>query len=414
MFKRLMILVAALALMVGVGAVTAAQAANDIHGDMTYRWNGFDNNDQNSDIDDAQAYAQMLTEITFGGSVNSSGSYLITLENYRVFGDETSDRNQIYQATFTVDDFLFNDFDLTFGRMPVAYGRERIIGMNSWDLDPAARAVFEGCHIRYGFDGGWLDHFNFKVAETYDSKYTEAKSGIGDTNLTGFYMHYDANENFWFEPYAILMTQENYASPTDLDNDKQFTYGALVDYAREGLHFYGEATVQTGTSYGVGTETDTSALAWYAGLFYDFDSSVEPFIGFEYNFASGEDGATDEMDAFGSIAGSSRDYLGIMDIVGWTDVTAMRFAGGFTPTTGLDVTLDYYIFAADQVADGIDDAIGTELDLQLGYALNEDVNLHGGMGLFMYDEPAATTKSGAYAAPGDGMMFTWIGASIGF
>ena len=445
MLKQLMILVTALALMLGAGAVTSAQAGAgaDIHGDMTYFWNGFNNFDQNTDVDDGEGYAEMLTAIHFGGKVNSSGSYMMTLENYRVFGDETINRNEVYQATFTVDDFLFNDFDLTFGRMPVAYGRERVVGTNSWELDPEVRMTFEGYHGRYNFEGGWLDHFNFKMNETRGSKYDTdlSPAGIGDTDLMGFYMHYDATEDFWFEPYAILLTTENYQAPTDMNNDKMFTYGALVDYASDGIHFYAEATVQTGTEYHVVeevkaiSEIDTSALAWYAGLFYDFDSSAEPFIGFEYNFASGEDGATDEKDAYNSLAGSSRDYLGIMNIVAWDNVneegaglegvTAMRFAGGATLATDFDVTVDYLVFAKDQVADGADDAIGTEIDIQFDYALNDDVSLEAGVGLFMFDKATAVediegdvlkSEVGGlrYEEPGDSMMFAWFGATLAF
>ncbi len=48
MLKRMMILIVALAVMVGLGVATSAQA-DDVSGEMLFRWEGFDNFDQNSD-----------------------------------------------------------------------------------------------------------------------------------------------------------------------------------------------------------------------------------------------------------------------------------------------------------------------------------------------------------------------------
>ncbi|MBK9302956.1 MAG: alginate export family protein [bacterium] len=400
MLKRLLILVAALAVLIGVGLAASAQAS-DFTGSMWYRWEGWDNVDQDGDADDAEASARLRSRIAFAGDVNENADYNLTVENFRVFGDPASDVNSIYQATFTMRDFLIADLDVTLGRMPVAYGRERVIGVEDWDL--ATNILFDGAHGRYNFESGWLDYFNFKLQETYGSKYA---SGSGDDNITGLYMHYDASEKFWFEPYAMMMTHENWADP-DLDNDRLMVFGGLVDYVRNGLHFYGEAVVQTGTTY-LPAERDLSALGWYTGLFYDFDSTIEPFIGFEYNFASGDDAATPENEAFFSPYGSQSEYLGIMNVQGWHNVTAMRFAGGFTPIENLDVAADFFLFTEAEDT-GADDAIGSELDIKLNYMLNADVDLEGGLGMFTYEDAADL-----YAAPGDAMYFVWAGSRLFF
>lgn len=400
MLKRLLILVAALAVLIGVGLAASAQAS-DFTGSMWYRWEGWDNADQDGDADDAEASARLRSRITFAGDVNENADYNLTVENFRVFGDPASDVNSIYQATFTMRDFLVADLDVTLGRMPVAYGRERVIGVEDWDL--ATNILFDGAHGRYNFESGWLDYFNFKLLETYGSKYA---SGSGDDNITGLYMHYDASEKFWFEPYAMMMTHENWADP-DIDNDRTMMFGGLVDYMRNGLHFYGEAVVQTGTTY-LPAERDISSLGWYTGLFYDFDSTIEPYIGFEYNFASGDDATTPENEAFNSPYGSHSEFLGIMNEQGWHNVTAMRFAGGFTPIENLDVAADFFLFTEAEDT-GADDAIGSELDIKLNYMLNADVDLEGGLGMFTYEDAADL-----YAAPGDAMYFVWAGARLFF
>ena len=315
-------------------------------------------------------------------------------------------------------DFLFEDFDASIGRFPVAYGRERVIGMEDWDLE--TNIVFEGVHGRYGFESGWLDYFNFKAMETFGGKYT---TGIGDTDVMGLYLHYDASPSFFFEPYVIVATTENWADP-DFDNDRAFSFGGLFDYVHEGIHFYGEVVAQSGTCYYDDTvkdiaEEDHAGLGYYVGLFYDFDSEVQPYIGFEYNYASGDDDTTlDKDEAFDPLFGSTSDYLGIMNIVGWTDVTALRFAGGFTPTDGLDVSAEYFLFTRSE-DNGGEDAIGSEIDVKLDYMLNDDVDLEGGFGMFSFDDALAPSTKNivrptTWMDPGDSIYFVWAGASLEF
>ncbi len=368
----------------------------------------------------------LRTRVGIGGELDDNASYMLMLENYRVLGDPDNDVNEIYQATFTVNNFLFNDFDVTFGRMPVAYGRERIIGKEDWAMDPAERMLFEGYHGRYSFENGWFDYFNFKTCESYGEKYDF--TGAWPRRLGHLRLLHALRRQ------RVLLVR---ALRHPLDHRE---LGRSGHRQRQGLHLrrpgglragrpalYGEVTAQTGTTYAyelattkdyAAGEMDISTLGWYAGVFYDFDATAEPYIGFEYNYASGEDGTTDEMDAFGSLAGSSRDYLGIMNIVPWTDVVAMRFAGGFSPVDGLDLSADFFMFERDQeVAE--ETKIGTELDIALDYMLNEDVDLHGGVGMFTYDEasaiaPSKSTSYGSYMEPGDSMIFAWFGASVGF
>jgi len=409
MLRRIAYLIFALALLIGMG-MPANTLASDTTGNMAYRWQGMKNMDQNSDIDDAQGAGHMRSRVTFSGDVNQDASYNLTVENYQIFGDADPDVNSIYQATFTMHDFLFEDFDVTLGRMPMAYGRERLIGVEDWDL--STNILFEGVHGRYGFDDGWLDYFNFKLVETFGGKYT-APVGMGDTDIMGLYLHYDASPDFFFEPYVMFLNTENW-STGEIDDDGTFVFGGLFDYIHEGIHFYGEVVAQAGTShYDHDTmterELDMSGLGYYAGLFYDFESEVEPFIGFEYNYASGDDISTaDKDEGFDAPFGSASEFLGIMNVVDWCDLTALRFAGGFTPTEGLDVTVDFFLFTLGE-DNGGEDAVGNEIDVKLDYDLNADVDLEAGFGMFTYDE-----QSTMYVDPGDSEYFAWAGARLDF
>lgn len=406
MLRRIAFLMFSLALLIGMG-VTANALAGDATGEMVYRWQGWNNLNQDSGADDGQGAGHMRSRAAFAGAVGENALYNLTVENYHVFGDPAPDANSIYTAVFTMKDFLFEDFDASIGRFPVAYGRERVIGMEDWDLE--TNIVFEGVHGRYGFESGWLDYFNFKLIETFGGKYT---SGIGDTDIMGLYMHYDASPTFFFEPYLMIVTTENWADP-DIDNDRNNIFGGLFDYVHEGIHFYGEVVTQSGTCYKSEDkdviEEKKSGLGYYAGLFYDFDSEVQPYIGFEYNYASGDDPATDKDESFGELFGSNSDFLGIMkDYVDWSDLTALRFAGGFTPFAGLDVSVDFFLFTLAEAIDG-KDAIGNEFDIMFDYMLNDDVDIEAGLGMFTYD-----IDNSFFIDPGHSIYFAWAGAKLVF
>ena len=381
MFKRLMLLVGALAVLVGMGMMTTTAMADDITGDISYRWMGWDNEDYDSDLDDDYSFSAMRSRFGFAGVVGENASYDFILQNYTELGKDDDGINSLYKATFTLNNFFIDGFDMTFGRTPLSYGNERVFGVEDWHLD--VDPTYDGCFGHYAFDGGWVDVVKVKNAEGLDM--------TTDVTTHGFYMHYDAMENFFFEPYYLWTTFED-ADP-DVDSDTSAVYGALFDYTMDALNFYGESIFQSST---IG-DADLSAMAYYFGVVYDFDMSVDPYIGFEYNVASGIDDVTADM-AF-SPMGSTSEYLGIMGMVAWSDLTAMNFNGGFTPMPGLVMEFDYWTYEGNESGD----AKGTELNVKADYELNEDINLELGLGIFTPDGDNV-----------DGAMFAWFGTGFGF
>ncbi|MBT4291728.1 hypothetical protein HOD41_03480, partial [bacterium] len=129
MFKRLMLLVGALAVLVGMGMMTTTAMADDITGDISYRWMGWDNEDYDSDLDDDYSFSAMRSRFGFVGAVGENAAYDFTLQNYTELGDGTNGVNSLYKATFTLNNFFIDGFDMTFCRSPLSYGNERVFGV---------------------------------------------------------------------------------------------------------------------------------------------------------------------------------------------------------------------------------------------------------------------------------------------
>lgn len=466
MVKRLMFLILCLAMLVGMGlATTAAIAGDGMYGEMRYRWEGFKNfDDWSSDNDDNFGFAHMRSRLGYSTEIGERGLFNMSVQNTRIMG---FDGYQYYmyksgewmfngntvvlnEGYLGISDFLFDGFDVYGGRFALAYGRERVLGAEEWAFDKQHR--FDGFKGHYMFEKGWFDLLCLKLNETFMDKYDQDP---GDMDLRGVYAHFDAAEGMYIEPYILLMSQDNYQDYNndeelvDLANDNYFTFGALFDYMSDsGLHFYAEGLVMSGTEHdarGADYEWKNSMLGFYSGLFYEFESTLKPFIGVEFNYASGTKIADDDANkykTFFSPFGSSSSYMGIMDMVDWSNTATLRFSGGLTPVEGTDVKLDFYLFklATDEDTaygynfenfgyydpyymyypnhlwgvDANDDgrydskSVGTEIDFFVNHKIEDGISLEGGAAMFSFGDYFGADNE--Y----DSLLYGWLGAKVEF
>lgn len=471
MMKRVMFLILSLAVLIGMGLATSAAVAKDgVFGDMRWRWESFKNfEDLDSDNDDTWTAHYLRARLGYQGRLGETGFYKMSVENMRVlggdypspfysegtifdkditegfwpyqvarpFGTNNSDVF-VHEAYFGAEDFLFDDFSLKFGRFALNYGRERIIGSNDWSNHAANR--FDGAIGQFGFETGWIDLLWLKLAEGGPEGAGIDFYETSDVNLRGLYGHFDLAEGFFLEPHLLWFNANNTEDdptsdePNDqVDDTNLYGFGALVDYMSDmGLHLYGEAQFQTGsTSEADGTEifeTNLSGMGFYAGAFYTFASDVEPFLGLEYNYASGqsEDADEDEAEVFLNPFGSNTEYLGRMNIIGWgpnltegessgLGVSALRFAGGLSPAQNLDISANFFLFSTaedytffDGETEDEGSSIGSEIDLQLDYYHNDFLSFEAGLGLFSFNEDYIGDDEA------DAIWYNWIGSRIAF
>lgn len=467
MVKRLMFLILSLAVLLGMGlATSAAFAGGTLSGDIDWRWEGWKNaDDWSSDSDDNIGYMVMRSRLGYSGEIGERGLFEMSIQNVRVQGGDmwwdyyygpypskaawgpgwNNHEIVLHEANMGVTDFLFDGFDAYAGRFSLDYGRGRVIGNNDWAFHDEHR--FDGFLGHYEMDKGWFDLLCMKVFEGFWNKYNEDPEDYpGDWDTRGVYAHFDAAEGFYVEPYIFYTTMDNWGDEEDdgmIDNSSLFTFGALAKYVSDnGLSFYAEGLINTGTMvYGPESddEYDLSQLGFYAGGAYEFASEVKPFIGAEFNYASGtkDDDEEDKTfrSPFGSYAGRNG-YMGIMDMVDWANTASFRFFGGLTPVEGTDIKLDFYMFklATDEDfayggyslfytpdytsddrwtptpdADGnVDKNVGTEIDFFVDHQIDENVTISGGLGIFSF---------GDYFGPDndyDSVMFGYLNGRISF
>ncbi len=470
MMKRVMFLILSLAVLIGMGLATSAATAGDgVYGDMRWRWEGFKNfEDLNSDQDDSWAAHYLRSRLGYKGMLGEDAFYKMSIENMRVMGGDypspfagdlygfgpvkaldgylmpwpysvarplgtTNAGMFVHEAYFGVKDFLFDDFSLKFGRFALNYGRERIIGSNDWSNHTRNR--FDGAIGQYSFETGWIDFLWLKLAESGPEFWNlDFMGDYGDVTMRGAYAHVDATETFFLEPHLLWLNANNKQADPDavdeeLDDANIYGFGALLDFMSDfGLHAYGEAEFQSGSYMQGTTKVDISATGFYAGAFYTFESDVDPYLGVEFNFASGQEADNPDLKVFLNPFGSHSEYMGRMNIVDWglplnsidgieyLGTSTFRFAGGISPTEDFDLSADFFLIRTDEDytftnENGVDDTsnkIGTELDVQADYYYNEYLSFEGGLGIFSLDNDYFDGQDT------DSIVYTWLGSRISF
>jgi hypothetical protein len=452
MLKRLLILILCLAILIGMGLLTTAARADDgkLFGQVRWRWEGWQNQDFDSDVKDSWGTNYLRSRFGYKTTVGERGFFKVSVENVREMGQggldppsspyakglfDNGDNSAIYLHTAFLGykDFLLKNFNAAVGRFSLAYGRERVIGREDWLMRKENR--FDGFKGRYKMETSWLDLLGLWLSETGPTKYGD---GIGDINLRGAYFHYEPNDLFHFEPY-IFWTTEAHVKPENVhrewDNDSVWTFGALIDYwGDSGIHLYLEGLFNSGSLYDAPTATTDqvkvklSTSGFYGGLFYTFASRVEPFLGFEYNYASGKDphDTDSKIKTFTSPFGSTADYLGRMNVEAWSNTSSFRFAGGLTAGNDLDMRVDFFIFRAVEeiTTSRVDEtmltsptkSLGSEIDIILNYYIEENITFEGGLGIFnggvayKFDDPG---NPGDSKDP-DAKLLGWLGAQVTF
>ncbi len=470
MFKRVMFLILSLALLVGMGlATTAAFAANGVYGQERWRWEGWNNHPSGwlfgefgdppaKNVDDSFGYSFLRSRLGYSTDIGEHGMFNVCFENTRIFGLQDAfstpsywdnERIVLHEGYLGFSDFIWKGLDVYAGRFSLSYGRERVIGPEDWSFYHKNR--FDGFKSHYMFEKGWFDLLDLKISETLIDKYD---GEAGDTDLRGAYVHIDAMEGLYVEPYALWASRDNYHKDPTLKNDNYFVFGALIDYmSNMGLHLYGEAVLESGTAHFFDVETDVlseeklSTLGAYVGAFYEMDMTSKPFIGAEFNYASGTKADDTKIKTFHSPFGSYSTYMGIMNMVDWANTASFRFSGGLTPIEKTDIKLDVYLFKLAQADDSayggfsfftppslpsltgdlnplpgrlmpgastISKSVGTEFDLMVNHQIEENVTATAGVSMFKFGDYFGKNIVNGQPEDWANTLFGWIGAQVQF
>ena len=425
------ILFAVVALVVAVGTDAYAEMKNvEVGGSVRVRWDRLDPlmfDDDNPGDD----FASSTIRLNVGAELTEGVSAFIELQEIDIWGDlddmrvgfpgpsygywgydiygemsQTSlvgvppslydeDGFSLYQGYILIEDVGgLEGISLKIGRQELAYGTEFILGNN--DFGPglsydAVAAIWAQEDVR-------VDLFAAKLAE---GRTRWGSEDDADVDLYGIYSSYLGLEDIVVDSYFVFLRGADirYDWPGQLpvpevpssDDDplQLYTIGGRIGGMYDWVDYNLEGAFQWGDN---GWGGDYDAWALDAGIGYTFDVDMNPRIGFNYTFSSGDDDENDDdIETFLAPFSDNYHRYGYMDLFGLGNLNVFKWSATIEPTEKIGVGLHALHFLAVEHEDRIapfsfwaggpntgeeahSDTIGTELDLVTDYAYSEDLS----------------------------------------
>lgn len=377
-------------------------------------------------------YILNQTRLWADADVNEHLRVFIQLQDARTFGAEGTtvgyansySENAIldlHQGYFDLKKLFDMPLTVRVGRQEIIWGDHRVIGNFVWSN---VGRVFDGGRFMWDTDTIHAEAFAMKVDEDGYLLNGQASgqsdgSGSSDENIYAAQLAFkklvpsallelmyicksdqdDSSTN------ATLVGTGNANAKTIGDPINIHDFGARIDGKvpnLEAIDYTVESHVQVG-NYG---KQDQEAWAFAGKAGYTFkDVAWTPRIGFEYDYASGDDDATDgDHGTFDNLYPTNHwaGIYGFADLVSWQNMHDFRGQLKVSPTKKMTAQVDYHYFMLAEEEDGwylanatlasatrpsggydtSDDELAQEVDLTVSYDLYKNVKILAGYSYF--------------------------------
>ena len=328
----------------------------------------------------------------------------LTLQNVRTWGDvkttTTNDKNGIMffeaWAQYQFDD----NWSTRMGRQVISYDNQRIFGEIDWlqqgqSHDAAVVSYKKGKH-QLDFGAALNADSEDLFRNLYTTNYKNMQYAWYHTDFSNFQMSLLAlNTGFQYEQPAT----------TNLEIDYIQTFGTFLKYKKNKLDADLSLYAQTGK--GKLTSNNTTVNAYNVGVNINYAVTNEVKAGLGYEYLSGKDQTDTEniIKSFNPIFGTNHAFNGFMDYF---------YVGNHKNTVGLQdvylklnyapnkwnfaVTPHVFMTAADVkyplASDIMDNYLGTEVDVTVGYSLHKNIGISAGYSQMFGTETLEVLKGG--------------------
>ena len=328
----------------------------------------------------------------------------LTLQNVRTWGDvkttTTNDKNGIILFEAWGQYQFDENWSTRVGRQVISYDNQRIFGEIDWlqqgqSHDAAVVSYKKGKH-QLDFGAALNADSEDLFRNLYATNYKNMQYAWYHTDFSNFQMSLLAlNTGFQYEQPAT----------TNLEIDYIQTFGTFLKYKKNKLDADLSLYAQTGK--GKLTSNNTTVNAYNVGVNINYAVTNEVKAGLGYEYLSGKDQTDTEniIKSFNPIFGTNHAFNGFMDYF---------YVGNHKNTVGLQdvylklnyapnkwnfaVTPHVFMTAADVknpfTAYAMDDYLGTEVDITVGYALHKNIGISAGYSQMFGTETLEVLKGG--------------------
>lgn len=339
--------------------------------------------------------------------------------NQRPLGAPFQDVMDLRMAFVEIGDTETKWFGIRAGRQELVFGEQRLVGHGNWFN--TAR-TFDAARLTLRHKGYRLDAFAASVVNMRDGEFNRLADG---NNFHGLYGGIEKLvPNAVIEPYVFWRLAPRILNESGVRSNLDSKTAGFRWAGKLPRNFdYGtEIAKQTG---GLGTDS-VGAWAGHWRLGYTVTNlRFKPrFIG-EYNFASGDRDAKDgRRGTFDILYPTPHDKYGLANQVGWKNIHHARFGPEFKPHAKWTIGANYHSWWLASLTDSLYSAtgaalfrspagtagrhVGQELDAQVFYTMNKQLQIAGGVGHIF---PGAFLRN---VSPGRAYTFTYLMTGYSF
>jgi hypothetical protein len=295
------------------------------------------------------------------------------------------------------------------GRQELSFGEERLVGVSNWSNTGRS---FDVARLTYAKPGVQVDAFSGAVVATVDGPFDRPHF---NNKFHGIYASFDKLPGkSTLQPYVFLKSSTTVVDKEGRRGDLDvYTYGVRAVGSLSSRTDYGlEMAAQTG--HFSGDAIRAWAGHWTVGLRLARSNRAPRLVG-EYNYASGDDGRAGRRGAFDQLYPTNHNKYGTADRIAWRNIHDAMAGLDWRANPKLRLQLDYHGFWLADIRDALytesgavfvrnanapSSRIGTEIDLQASYKVNERLQFGGGCAhLFPGPYLRASTKHSGVTAP---------------
>lgn len=354
------------------------------------------------DLDPEQHEAHMESRLRLRVGVQPSQSFRLFLEaqDSRVAWVDPEMRLRrstnpfdLRRAQIVVGDEEQGLWDLSVGRQELAFGSERLIGINQWSN---VSRVFDTVKLALHRGENRVDIFAASVVAIDRDGFDHRRDG---DNVHGIYASLGGVvPGVRFEPHVFYRTRLRATAERGLEGDDD-SYTAGFRLASTGEHRWDFQT-EMDWQFGTAGPEDLRAFLGLWGVDYKPPLPLRPRFLAEYTYASGDSDPGDgRVETFDQLYARAHRILGIADLVGGRNIKALLTGAHFRLSPKTTVRLDHHFFWLASRRDGLyrangslyvqapsggasDSYVGHELDLQFVHNLSRYLRLGAGVARF--------------------------------
>jgi hypothetical protein len=351
------------------------------------------------DDSDAATFVSQRTRLNLNYGSEKLNVFMV-LQNVRVWGDvptlSTSDANGTAIHEAWAEAILGSGFSLKIGRQEIIYDDHRIFGNVDWAQ--TARSHDALIATFKPNDTNRLDlglALNAETESLFEQDYQV-------NNYKAFqYIWYHTNLNHVDLSFLIL---NNGLTFDDANNEQQVDYnqtlGVHATFAKNKIKANASSYFQTGKI----ADSNLSAYNLSANFLYAITTNFNAGLGVEYLSGTDMDSSQSTIKSFNPLYGTNHKFNGWMDYfyvgnhinsVGLVDVNStLKYS-----KNKFSATLMPHIFSSaapvvNSLGEELGNALGTEVDLALGYNFTKDIQFQMGYSQMFATESMEVLKGG--------------------